>query len=265
MGSSAADVALALASCQREPWRALCDRVALEFRAQMVPHTVTVSSFALDRTEVTVAEYQRCVVAGPCAAPAFRPGDRRFQGAQLPVTHVRWEDADAYCRWTGARLPTEAEWEFAARGPEGRTYPWGNVYNGHLCNHGSLAHDETDASDGHGGLAPVGSYPDGATPSGLLDMAGNAAEWVADRYELVDENGFGFTAQAQVNPKGPPSGSLHVLRGGSYVQGAAWMRSAWRGTLVQERSSDIGFRCASDLPALRAVPALPHRGAVQGS
>ena len=105
--------------------------------------------------------------------------------------------------------------------------------------------DETDASDGFVGLAPVGSFPDGRTPLGILDLAGNAAEWVADLYDL-DANNLGYSPQPQTNPKGASSGIAHVVRGGSYADGAAWMRGAARSTVLL-RSPQVGFRCAYEV------------------
>jgi sulfatase modifying factor 1 len=249
MGSSPTDMVRAVMLCRREVLRAKCDEVAVAFRAEGVQHDVTVSTFDLDRTEVRVRDYARCVSAGVCAPPSIAPGDHRFDQPTLPVTQVRWEDAATYCAWAGGRLPTEAEWELAARGTSGRDYPWGDIYNPHLANHGAFADDETDASDGFVGLAPVGSFPDGATPHGILDMAGNAAEWVSDFFD-ADENGFGFAATPgtpQVNPTGPKSGIFHVIRGGSYMRGAAWIRGAARWYLMQSRSAAVGFRCAADV------------------
>ena len=125
----------------------------------------------------------------------------------------------------------------------------GNFYNGHLCNHGALAADETDGSDGFVNLAPVGSFPDGATPLGVQDMAGNVAEWVQDLYD-VDEENFGYPqtppGHPLINPKGPATGIGHVLRGGSFAEGAAWVRAAARGKMLPSRSPSVGFRCAYD-------------------
>ena len=248
MGSSQADLERAMATCRRELLGALCERrPRFEFLAEGPAHEVSLSSFEIDRREVRVDEYLRCVSAGACAAPSFSPGDARFDRPSFPVTHVRWEDASAYCAWTGARLPTEAEWEFAARGASSRPYPWGELYDPRLCNHGALAPDDTDGTDGFLGLAPVASFPDGATPLGIVDMAGNAAEWVSDYYSEVDpETGFGYPHASQINPTGPTTGILHVIRGGSYRDGAAWMRTASRRPPDSSKIFPaVGFRCGA--------------------
>jgi formylglycine-generating enzyme required for sulfatase activity len=253
MGSTREDLERAQELCHHEMLESDCNDARALFLAETHPHGVTIASFELDRTEVTVAEYARCVAAETCQPPGFTPGDPRYDQPEFPVTYVRWEDAAAYCSWSGARLPTEAEWELAARGPTGRQFPWGNVYNPHLCNHGALAPDTTDATDGFAGLAPVGSFPDGATPLGILDLAGNAAEYVSDFFELSDDGGFGYPPTPQVNPKGPKTGIFHVVRGGSYLAGAPWVRSMARGprgapteALGLARSPSVGFRCAAD-------------------
>jgi formylglycine-generating enzyme required for sulfatase activity len=236
--------------CEREIYGNLCREaeVIASIRAEGADHTVTLSAFDIDRTEVTVADYARCVSAGECAPPEFSPTDTRFARPDLPVTHVRWEDAVSYCRWTGGRLPTESEWEYAARGSEGREFPWGNAYNPYLANHGSWAADSLDATDGYTGLAPVGSFPDGATPLGILDMAGNAGEWVADVLE-IDQLGLpvGYPPDPQFDPKPKTvGGGFHVVRGGSFEEGAVWLRSAARGTTALLRPATVGFRCAAD-------------------
>jgi len=205
---------------------------------------VMLDPYDIDLTEVTVEKYMGCVAAGACSPPSFAPGDSRYDVPEFPVTHVTWQDASNYCMWVGGRLPTEAEWEFAARGPNNHTFPWGDIYNPRLANHGAFGDDPTDGRDGFVGLAPVGSFPDGATPSGLLDMAGNAAEWVADWYDR-DEQLFGYRRGAQTNPKGPPFGPMgHVIRGGSYRDGAHRLRTAARRGWPFARS-DVGFRCAA--------------------
>ena len=250
MGSTTTEMMDAMILCRREVFHSLCDNTMITggFRAEGAAHEVVLSPFSIDRTEVTVDAYRRCVAAGVCRPPSFASGDARFDRAELPVTHVHWEDATTYCRWSGARLPTEAEWEFAARGAIGRQFPWGNLYNAHLCNHGGFAPDATDATDGFTGLAPVGSFPDGATPLGVLDMAGNASEWVEDVFELDDE-GFGYGRAPQTNPHGKTTGVYHIHRGGSYEDGAPWMRAASRGTIAaisDPQLESIGFRCAAN-------------------
>ena len=249
MGSTASEMQEALALCDREVRPSGChDADFLAWLAAEGPaHRVSVSTFAMDRTEVTVGQYDRCVAVGACAPPeGLRYGDPD-RNSDFPVTHVRWEDAVSYCRWAGGRLPTEEEWEYSARGVASRRFPWGNVYNPHLSNHGSLAGNPADMTDGFIGLAPVGSFPDGATPEGLLDMAGNVSEWVADVL-LRDENGrpIGYATNDEVDPQPKAlGGSLHIIRGGSYEDGAPWLRSAARDATSLLQSARVGFRCAA--------------------
>jgi formylglycine-generating enzyme required for sulfatase activity len=240
MGSTVTDVLDAVAMCAREPLGHRC-REEL-FSDELSRHRVHLSSFWLDRTEVTVKEYRRCAELGHCRALHLTDGARRFDRPRYPATFVSWEDARDYCRFRGARLPTEAEFERAARGTRGRRYPWGNIYNSHASNHGRLGLDTSDAGDGFAELAPVASFPAGSTPEGFLDLAGNAAEWVADRYVP------GYAESAVVDPKGPPSvlGTAgRVVRGGHYGSAAPWMRGAARGSAdPTTKSPHIGFRCA---------------------
>ena len=252
MGSTEPQAARARDLCDREIGAAFCkgtEMVAV-LRAEESAHPVTLSTFDMDRTEVTVDAYGRCVSAGACAPPDLSPTDARFSRPELPITHVRWDDAVAYCSWAGGRLPTEAEWEYAARGTEERIFPWGDLYNPHLANHGAWAADRSDATDGFLGLAPVGSFPDGATPLGLYDMAGNVAEWVADVMER-DEHGLrvGYKDEAVIDPpphtSGGSGGGYHILRGGSYEDAPIWLRTTSRDETSLPRSPWAGFRCAA--------------------
>lgn len=251
MGSDPAEVQRALFLCQQEPWADVCTppdgppvtppRLA-HAEDEQPPHDVHLSAYWIDRMEVSVARYRRCVHAGVCAEPGYGPGGTRFDRPDLPVTMVRWDDAVRFCTWAGGRLPTEAEWERAARGRLGRRYPWGSVYNPFLSNHGRLAHDPHDDGDGFLELAPVGSFPEGRTPDGIHDLAGNVSEWVSDYYGPYPE------ADAE-NPKGPGVGELRVVRGGSYVSSRTFIRGAARfGARPSSRSSERGFRCARDAP-----------------
>ena len=234
MGSTPLEVIETLLLCHQEPYGELCDQAM--FSDEMPTHRVSLSSFWLDRTEVTVADYARCVSLGRCRS-AQVGGSARFEKPNYPRGLVSFGDASDYCKFRGARLPTEAEWEGAARGPNGRKYPWGNLYNSRYANHGRLAWSETDARDGFAELAPVGSFPTGATPSGILDMAGNVAEWVSDYYGAYPE-------APQTDPQGIGTGA-RVARGGHYQSAAPWLRGSSRMSADADvRRPYIGFRCA---------------------
>jgi formylglycine-generating enzyme required for sulfatase activity len=210
-------------------------------------HTVTLDAFWIDRTEVTNEQFRAFVNAAGHPAPTTCTwGDPTFDDpakAKHPVVCVGWDDAVAYCRWVGARLPTEAEWEKAARGTDGRVYPWGDSLDGskvNFCDRNcQYLHKDADANDGYAQTAPVGSYRDGASPYGVLDMAGSVWEWVGDWYDA------GYYARSPArNPQGPTSGSYRVLRGGSWYAIPLYLRSADRpATDSGGRLSRGGFRC----------------------
>lgn len=237
-GSSTDEILTAAAACAAEPLGHRCTEQT--FANELGRRRVHLPSFWIDRTEVTVREYARCVDAGRCSAPGFAAGGERFSRPDYPVTFVSWYDAVAYCAFRGARLPTELEFERAARGSLGRTYPWGNFYNAGVANHGRYARLPNDTIDGHAELAPVASYPAGRTPDGLLDLAGNAAEWVADAYR----------SRYAVAAKAVASSERRSVRGGSWASAAPWLRGATRDSAAPDtRRPDLGFRCARSVPA----------------
>jgi formylglycine-generating enzyme required for sulfatase activity len=190
---------------------------------------VVVKAFAIDRTEVTRGDYALCVAAARCkspASPAALPVEPNLPNLpNLPATGVDWNDAQAYCRFAGGRLPTEAEWEKAARGTDGREYPWGNDADCARANWGNFQGEGPCAGKNPGHPVPVGQYPSGASPYGVLDLGGNVWEWVADQYD------------------GEPG--RRVVRGGSccsyFVGPRAANRNAWA---AGHRDADLGFRCA---------------------
>jgi formylglycine-generating enzyme required for sulfatase activity len=197
-------------------------------------HTVYLDAFWIMQTEVTNAQFARCVADGACSAP----NNSRWQDATYadhPVTYVDWNQANSYAQWAGGRLPTEAEWEKAARGTDGRTWPWGEE---------QPAESLANCCDFVNDTVPVGSYPAGASPYGALDMAGNVWEWTADWY---DSSYYGQSPTQ--NPTGPTSGQFRVLRGGSAWDDAEYVRVALRIRGIPDfRLRDGGFRVASSSP-----------------
>jgi formylglycine-generating enzyme required for sulfatase activity len=207
--------------------------------------SVTLSAFLIDRTEVTVARYRACVTDGACSPPAT---DRWCNLASSgredhPVNCVTWGQAEAYCRWAGARLPTEAEWEKAARGTEGDPFPWGPTKD--TCVVAVRFDDKLGHACGKFGTWPVGSKPFGKSPYGALDMAGNVWEWVADWYAPD-----AYASGDDRDPKGPQTGKYRVLRGGGWGKdGAGALRSSRRFRFSgDQRTPGIGFRCATSAP-----------------
>jgi formylglycine-generating enzyme required for sulfatase activity len=195
-------------------------------------HTVHLDAFWIDRTEATNARYARCVADGRCTQSPYAD-DPAYGGEDHPVVGVSWHDAAAYCAWAGARLPTEAEWEYAARGPAGNAYPWDDEPL--TCERAEFS----GCSEYPGGTVPVGSFPAGASWCGALDMLGNAAEWVADWYGP-------YPARPQTNPTGPKTGEARVLRGGSWYNNPFWVYATNRSRSNPDPAPipTRGFRCA---------------------
>ncbi|MCB0197179.1 MAG: SUMF1/EgtB/PvdO family nonheme iron enzyme [Anaerolineae bacterium] len=213
-------------------------------------HNVKLDTFYIDQYEVTNVQYSICVDDNVCEPPgntASFTRDRYYNNSEFadyPVIYVDWKQAKTYCEWRGARLPTEAEWEKAARGTEGMLYSWGNTFDGGLTNFCDSNCDQSfsnkDYDDGYADTAPVGSYPEGVSSYGVYDVAGNVWEWVADWY---DSNYYSNSPDS--NPLGPTSGNERVVRGGGWSEFGNDVRTShrfWKNP--SESGNDIGFRCA---------------------
>jgi len=202
-------------------------------------HRVCLEVFSIDLYEVTNGAYLRCVAEGACEAPreassftrSFYYDNPLYEA--YPVVHVTWEDASGYCSWAGRRLPTEAEWEYAARGGlSGRRYPWGDDAAGSNANYW----DSGDAEDND--TTAVGTYP--ANGYGLYDMAGNVYEWASDLYDPDY-----YSVSPAQDPLGPEAGAFRVVRGGSWTSDTRALRVANRvGYHGEYHSHSVGFRCA---------------------
>ncbi len=204
-------------------------------------HTVYLNAYQIGKYEVTNQQYAQCVKSGLCE-PALDGKGQPYrytdpQYARHPVVLMRWYDAVAFCAWSGGRLPTEAEWEKAARGTDRRMYPWGNqAPSPTLANFTPLQFETTDVGD----TTEVGSFPAGASPYGALDMAGNVWEWTADWYL---ENYYGRSPSQ--NPAGPRTGSMKVARGGAFFLWPTAIQTTYRGAASPTgRSFGLGIRCA---------------------
>jgi formylglycine-generating enzyme required for sulfatase activity len=226
---------------------------------------VYLDAFEIDRLEVTNAEYRAFVVDSGTTAPRYWEGADYPAGTGAePVVGVGWQQACAYCDWVGERLPTEAEWEKACRGTDGAVYPWGDSWGVAPANvrwaatgriddaWALLAFEELGAP----GLRPVGSYPNGASPYGAMDMAGNASEWVADWYWT------GYADQPIRNPVGTGPEWNHSIRGSAWFNLRAGSAELGDASRCSSRNSShsyddprVGFRCARSVGMDLATPA----------
>lgn len=199
-------------------------------------HAVYLNAFWMDKVEVTNAMYEKCAEAGECIIPVLRlnPYYRKWAYRNLPVVYVNWYAAEGYCAWAGRRLPTEAEWEKAARGDDLRLYPWGDEKpNPRLANFAETLIGES---------IPVYRYPLGASPYGVLNMAGNVREWVADWFDKEY-----YAVSPRENPQGPDSGKERSLRGGAYDAQADNITTFNRFRHEPDSAGlSRGFRCADD-------------------
>ena len=204
-------------------------------------HRVYLDAFYIDKFEVTHGQYDECVNAGAFQA-IYK--SREFASEFQPVNTVKWNQARTYCEWAGKRLPTEAEWEKALRGPDGRKYPWGNPGDDEKidCSRAVMKDVKTNKGGcGRGSTWEVGSKPAGISFYGAYDMLGNAAEWCSDFWDFH----YYQTSPAR-NPKGPEGGYTHSLRGGDWLSEPGELRASARGYGYAESGSRAGIRCARD-------------------
>jgi eukaryotic-like serine/threonine-protein kinase len=214
-------------------------------------HTVSLDSFWIDQTEITNKKYALCIRDGNCELPSEMNSYTRevyFTSPQFenyPVIYVSWFQSSQYCSWAGRRLPTEAEWEFAARGSDGRIYPWGTgtlagTYLNFADINAPFSYAYGGINDGYADTSPVGNYPQGASPYGVLDMSGNVWEWLGDWY---DESYYSVSLEN--NPVGPTNGGERVLRGGSWSDSSRDVKVTRRLSFSPSTTHfAIGFRCA---------------------
>lgn len=207
----------------------LCDQD--NFEDEQPIHQVYLDAFWMDETEVTNEQYKRCVKEGSCQMSSPSPYYSDGQHGDYPVVFVAWNDANSYCLWAKRRLPTEAEWEKAARGTDGRTYPWGEEIGTEYANYNTSPGDVTR----------VGSYELGKSPYNLYDMAGNVSEWVADLY---DPEYYKTLEEDVINPQGPSLGYGFVIRGGAFLYNDIQSANRDANDRANRVTNGIGFRCA---------------------
>jgi formylglycine-generating enzyme len=206
---------------------------------------VFVSAYALDRHEVSRADYTECMLRGSCEPPLLETQHPGLSAPEHPIAGITWSQAEAYCRFRGGRLPTEAEWERAARGDSARRFPWGRAYNETFANHGApaLALEPLDGQpsgeDGVLHMAEVRAFQAAKSPHGLVQMAGNVWEWTADGYAPLS------TQATRIDPKEPRGAGARVVRGGSFRSPAFSLRVTHREPRAEGAGFvDVGVRCA---------------------
>jgi formylglycine-generating enzyme required for sulfatase activity len=263
MGTTPDEVAVAVDECVNRD-EATCQLAFGEDSAP--PHSVTINPFAMETTEVTYAQYlaflnsmgpnshrtgcngQLCIATraeDPNSNVIFDSANYRVLDviSQFPVAAVTWYGAQSYCEAIGRRLPTEAEWERAARGPQNNLYPWGNTFTMEYAKTSRPRPEDPSLA----GAVAVGSYAPGASAYGMLDMAGNVAEWVSDWYSPTYYTQLTQSGQPVLNPQGPPAGTSKVVRGGSWDTVPFFTRSVHRQEEEpQNQTLWLGFRCAQD-------------------
>jgi formylglycine-generating enzyme len=242
MGADERDILFAIQLCNQDLEVTVSDLDrhhcgAERFIGELGQHRLFIPMFGLDRTEVTNAAYRRCVIAGRCAPSIVSDATPVLAEDDHPVVGVRWADAADYCAFAGGRLPDEPEWEKAARGDHvERRFPWGRVYQSRLSNHGRSPL-RTDPLDGFLMSAPVGSFPGGASPYGVLDLAGNVWEWTREPPSLPFDRSSDLSG-------------FRVIRGGSYTHPITSLRVTMRSWATTDTArADLGFRCAYDPPS----------------
>jgi len=272
MGLASSQMNTVLSICRSES--ADCSRAI--FGDDKPAHTVYLDTYEIGRYEVTNAQFAAFVADTDYVTDAEAAGRGQVQvgsdwewvnGADWrhpegsdsdiagrmghPVVQVSWNDANTYCEWANGRLPTDAEWEKAARGPstgsgDGRIYPWGDNFRcdgANLDDETTIDRFSTRCDDGWFRTAPVGSFPDGVSPYGLFDMAGNVREWVSDWYDSDY-----YESSPRTNPAGPSRGQYKSTRGGSWFTDRTWARVTDRRPFKPDfRSNYLGFRCARDV------------------
>jgi formylglycine-generating enzyme required for sulfatase activity len=245
MGSTQAEIEEAIELCQEHYY--ICNRWYYERESPI--HSVSQDSYWIDQTEVSNAQYRLCVDAGECAEPlTCQKGEPTFDDLNQtnhPVVCVNWADAQNYCHWVGARLPSEAEWEYAYRGEQRLIFTWGNEFDGSNLNYCdencSQTHTDARFDDGFAQTAPVGSYPSGMSWSGVYNLSGNVSEWVSDWFGE-------YTAEDVANPSGPSTGDKKMLKGCSWFYHPTYCRGAARPAVNPDTRFDyLGFRCVTSV------------------